>query len=122
MQLFSNDLFVLGSRADYVRMMKIALLIVVLLIVVALAAYFLFFPRDADFIIFSKPGGGSVALSRTSVSFEAAPDHYAMNGFDHIDPYVTRLLVPTNKFKFLNFFTPDGISPTEALDISYRDK
>ena len=88
--------------------MKIALLIIVVLVVVAVVSYFLFFLRGADFVILKKPGGGSVTFSRTGVSFEAAPDQYSINGFEHIEPYVTRLLVPTNSFKFLGFFTPDG--------------
>jgi hypothetical protein len=88
--------------------MRIALLIVIVLVLVAVAAYFLFFPRNTDFVILSRPSGGTVTFSRTGVSFEAAPDHYSFNGFEHIEPYVTRFLVPTNKFKFLNFFTPDG--------------
>ncbi len=87
--------------------MKIALLVFVGVIVVAVVAYFLLFPRST-FISFSRPGGGTVTFSRTGVSFEAAPDHYATNGLDHIEPYVSRLLVPTNRFKFLQMFTPDG--------------
>jgi hypothetical protein len=87
--------------------MKIALLVFVGITVAAVVAYFLLFPRNT-FISFSRPSGGRVTLSRTGVSLEAAPDHYATNGFDHIEPYVARLLVPTNQFKFLNMFTPDG--------------
>ncbi len=87
--------------------MKIALLVFVGIIVVAVVAYFLLFPRNT-FISFSRPIGGTVTFSRTGVSLEAAPDHYATNGFDHIEPYVARLLVPTNQFKFLHMFTPDG--------------
>ncbi len=87
--------------------MKIALLAFVSVIVVAVVAYFLVFPRNT-FISLSRPSGGTVTFSRTGVSFEAAPDHFATNGFDHIEPYVSRLIVPTNHFKFLNMFTPDG--------------
>ncbi len=87
--------------------MKIALLVVVGIIAVAVVAYFLRFPRDT-FISFSRPGGGTITFSRTGVSFEAAPDHYATNGFDRIEPCVSRLLVPANRFKFLHMFTPDG--------------
>jgi hypothetical protein len=88
--------------------MKVALIVFIALILAGVAAYFLFFPRNADFVIFRRPSGGTITFSRTGVSFEAAPDHYATNGFEKIEPYVTRLLVPTNSFKFLNFFTPDG--------------
>ena len=87
--------------------MKIALLILFGVIVVAVIAYLLLFPRNTH-ISFYRPGGGTVTFSRTGVLLEAAPDHYATNGFDHIEPYVARLLVPTNQFKFLHMFTPDG--------------
>lgn len=87
--------------------MKIALLLLVGVVLVAAIAYFLMFPRNT-FISFARPRGGTVTFSRTGVSFEAAPDHYATNGFQHIQPYVARLLVPTKQFKFLQIFTPDG--------------
>src|SRR5260370_26474748 len=87
--------------------MKVALLFFVGLLVVAIVAYLVCFPRKS-FFIFSRAGGGSITFSRTGVSFEAAPDHYATNGFDHIEPYVAGLLVPTNRFTFLHIFTPDG--------------
>jgi|SRR6266436_2080261 len=87
--------------------MKIALLVFVCLVVAAVVAYFLLFPRNT-FITLSRPSGGTVTFSRTGVSLEAAPDHYTTNGFAHIEPYVARLLVPTNHFKFLHMFTPDG--------------
>ncbi len=97
--------------------MKIALLIFVALLIAAVVTYFLLFPR-ATFISFSRPSGGTVTFSRTGVSFEAAPDHYPTNGFDHIEPYVSRLLVPTNRFKFLHMFTPDG---NRGFGFSARD-
>ncbi len=83
------------------------MLIALGLAVAAAATYFLLFPRNS-FINIRRPGGGTVTLSRTGVSFQPAPDHFATNGFDHIEPYVSRLLVPTNRFKFLHIFTPDG--------------
>jgi hypothetical protein len=97
--------------------MKIALLVFVGIIVVAVVAYFLLFPRNT-FISFSRPSGGTVTFSRSGVSLEAAPDHYATNGFDHIELYVARLLVPTKQFKFLHMFTPDG---TRGFGFSARD-
>ena len=78
--------------------MKIALLVFVALIIAAFVAYYLLFHRNA-FISFSRPSGGTVTFSRTGVSLEAAPDHFATNGFDHIEAYVSRLLVPTNRFR-----------------------
>jgi hypothetical protein len=97
--------------------MKIALLVFVGVLVVAVVAYFLAFPPNT-FISFSKPSGGMVTFSRTGVSFEAAPDQYATNGFDHIEPYISRLLVPTNHFKFLQMFTPDG---TRGFGLDAKD-
>jgi hypothetical protein len=86
---------------------RIALLLFASVILAAVVAYLLFFPPNV-FISFSRPSGGTVTFSRTGVSLEAPPDHYATNGFDHIEPYVSRLLVRTNRFKFLQMFTPDG--------------
>jgi hypothetical protein len=88
--------------------MKIALLVFAAITIAAVVAYFLLFPRDT-FIQFSRPGGATVTFSSAGVSLEAAPDHFAANGFDHIEPYVSRLLVPTNRFRFLHMFTPDGM-------------
>ncbi|HTI99779.1 MAG TPA: hypothetical protein VL527_12940 [Dongiaceae bacterium] len=87
--------------------MKIALLIFLGVIVMAVIAYWLLFPRNTHFL-FSRPGGGKVILSRTGISFAAAPDHFATNGMDHLAPYVARLLAPAKSFKFLQLFTPDG--------------
>ena len=88
--------------------MKTALLVLFVLIILAAIAYFVFFPRNT-FITLSRSGGSTVTFSRTGVSLEAAPDHYATNGFEHIEPYVSRLLVPSSRFKFLHIFTPDGM-------------
>ncbi len=87
--------------------MKTLLLVALGLASVALAAYVLLFPRNS-FINIRRPGGGIVTFSRTGVSFQPAPRHFEKNGFDHIEPYVSRLLVPSNRFKFLHIFTPDG--------------
>ena len=46
------------------------------------------------------------------------PGRDSTNGFDHIEPYVSRLLMPTNGFKFLNMFTPDG---NRGFGFSARD-
>ena len=97
--------------------MKIALLVFAALVIAAVVAYFRLFPRNT-FSSFSRPSGGTVTFSRTGVSLEAAPDHFATNGFDHIEPYVSRLLVPTNRFRFLHMFTPDG---SRGFGFSARD-
>jgi hypothetical protein len=86
--------------------MKVVLLVLLGAIVLA-AAYFLLFPSDG-FVILRKPNGGSVTFTRTGVSLEKPPDHYATNGFEHIESYVSRLLVPSGRFKSLSIFTPDG--------------
>jgi hypothetical protein len=83
------------------------LLIVFGVIIVALATYYLLFPRNS-FFIFPRSGGSAVTFSRTSLSFDSAPDHYATNGFDHIQPYVSRLLTPSKRLRFVSMFTPDG--------------
>ena len=86
--------------------MKIAS-IVALLIAAIVFAYFLFFPKNT-FMIFKRSSGGTITFSGTGIEFAPPPDHYATNGFDEIERYVARLLVPTNTFKFLHIFTPDG--------------
>jgi hypothetical protein len=97
--------------------MRAALLILGAVIVLGVVVYWIFFPRDS-FFIFRRHGGGTVTFSRTRVSFESAPDHYASNGFDHLEPYISKLLVPTNGYKSLHIFTPDG---KRGLGFAARD-
>jgi hypothetical protein len=87
--------------------MKVALIALLVVIVLAVIAYISLFPRDT-FISFSRPGGGAITFSRTGVSVERPPDHYATDGFSYVEPYISHLLVPTNRVKFLHIFTPDG--------------
>jgi hypothetical protein len=87
--------------------MKIALLVICGIIIATVIVYVLMFPRNT-FISFKRPNGGTITFSKHGVSLEAAPDHYATNGFDHIEPYVSRLLKPNSSFKFLFLFTPAG--------------
>jgi hypothetical protein len=87
--------------------MKIALIALLVAIVLAVMAYVFLFPGNT-FISFSRPGGGALTFSRTGVSVQRPPDHYATDGFSHVEPYISRLLVPTNRLKFLRIFTPDG--------------
>jgi hypothetical protein len=87
--------------------MRAALLILGAIIVLGVVAYWIFFPRNSHFI-FSRRGGGTITFSRTGVSFESAPDRYSTNGFDHLEPYISKLLVVTNGYKFLHIFTLDG--------------
>ena len=47
-----------------------------------------FVPRNSAYII-PRSNGSTVTFSRTGISFESAPDHYATNGFDYISLPVT---------------------------------
>jgi hypothetical protein len=89
------------------RIITITFLVLATVSAIAIAAYFVFFPRNS-FIIFPKPGGGSITFSRTSISIDAPPDHYLTNGFEHIGPYISRFLTPSHGFKSLGISTPDG--------------
>ena len=100
------------------RRHETALFIFVAVIVVGSVAYFLLFPRNAFISFYTKPGGGWLVFSRTSIAYQSAPDRYATNGFNHIDAYLTRLLVPTNRFKYLSMFTPDG---TRGFGLDAKD-
>src|SRR5437899_351007 len=88
--------------------MRNALLILIGVVVGAIAIRYFAFPRNMSITLISSGGGGSVTYSSSGLSFEAAPYHYATNGFDHIGSYVSQLLEPTNGFKSLSLFTPDG--------------
>ena len=102
--------------------MKIAMIFFVGVIAMTVVAYFLLLPPNTFFSLsrstsgtvtisrtsFSRSSGGTATILRTGVSFKAAPDRFDTNGFDHIEPYVSRLLVPTNQVKLLHLFTPDG--------------
>jgi hypothetical protein len=87
--------------------MKTTLIILAAMVLLGVVAYRLFFP-SSTFITISTSNGGGITLSQSGIAREPAPDHYASNGFDQIDPYISRLLVPTNRFKSIAIFTPDG--------------
>src|ERR1700722_18157790 len=87
--------------------MKSALIVSTILIMALLITWRSFFPRDR-FIILQMSGARSIIVSRTSVSSDSPPHHYATNAFDHIESYVERLLIPSPRYKSLSFFTPDG--------------
>src|SRR5262245_7857109 len=84
-----------------------SLFIAIGLVLLSAAIYYLLFPRNSHFI-FPRSDGSTVTFSRTGISFESAPDNYSKNGFDHIEPYVSRLLKPSNHNRFVSIFTPDG--------------
>ena len=83
------------------------LLIVVGLILLAALTYYFLFPRNSAFI-FPRSDGSTLTVSRTGISFESAPDYYATKAFDHIQPYIVRLLKPSDHLRFVSIFTPDG--------------
>ncbi len=99
------------------RTMSITILVLVVIVALAVLACIYLIPRNG-FLIFSRPGGSSITLSRSSISFDAPPDHYATNGFDHIEAYIGRFLTPSQKFKSLGISTPDG---NHALGFTSRD-
>lgn len=72
-----------------------------------LGAYGMFFPRD-KFYGFEYNDGRTITFSRTGVSFGSPSDHFAVNGFDHIDSYVVRMFSNSDTIKSLNMFSPDG--------------
>ena len=76
-------------------------------VVAGVVLWYALFPSDQIFIV-QVPGGGTLALARSGVSYNAAPDHHPTNGVSHIGPYVARLLLPSKPFKFLSLFTTDG--------------
>src|SRR5260221_2655246 len=86
--------------------MKIVAIIFVLLAASAVA-YGLLVARNT-FIIFPQRDGGSVVLSRWRIEFEGPPDHYAVGAFDHIESYVSRLMVEPRKRRYVMIFTPAG--------------
>lgn len=90
-----------------VHSMKIATLTSLGLLLAAVVAYLLFFPANT-FVTLNRPGGGTITFSRSKISLEPAPDRYPTHGVDHLEPYVARMLRPTNRSAFLHIFTPDG--------------
>ena len=75
------------------------------------------FPANTFTTIF-RDDGSSVTFSRSGVSYDPPPDQYATNGLDHLEPYITRLLVPSSEYKAVLISTPDG---STALSLGARD-
>ena len=59
-------------------------------------------------MVFHRPGGGTVTVSRDDIRLDPPPDRYPVNGFDHIESYVSRLLAPSGGFKSVDIFTAAG--------------
>src|SRR6266700_5003296 len=87
------------------------LLIVALAILVVVAGaavgYCLLVPANT-FITFQRSGGGTVSFSRRGIELQGPPDRYSTDGFDHIESYVSRLMAPSQKKRFVHIFTPAG--------------
>ena len=87
------------------------LLIVALAILVVVAGaavgYCLLVPANT-FITFQRSGGGTVSFSRRGIELQGPPDRYPADGFDHIESYVSRLMAPSRKKRFVHIFTPAG--------------
>jgi hypothetical protein len=85
-----------------------------------------------DFIIFKRPNGGTVTVSRTGIQLEGPPDRYAVGAFEHIESYVSRLLAASARRRSVSFFTPAGdrgfaLDATDArveahLSVEWRDE
>src|SRR5262249_51384205 len=58
--------------------------------------------------IFRRPGGGTISFSRKGIELERPPDRYTAGAFDHIESYVSRLMTPSQKKRFVGIFTPAG--------------
>jgi hypothetical protein len=61
-----------------------------------------------DFMIFKRPNGGTVAVSRTGIQLEGPPNRYTVGAFEHIESYVSRLIASSSKSRWVSLFTPAG--------------
>jgi hypothetical protein len=60
------------------------------------------------FVVFKRPDRGTITVSRSGVELGAPPDRYPADGFAHIEPYVSKLLVPSSRIRWVSIFTPAG--------------
>lgn len=86
--------------------MRIVALVVVVFVALAVM-WFVLIPANT-FFIFRRPGSGTVSISRGSIEFLPPPDHYTTGAFDRIEAYVTRLMAPSQRMRFLSLFTASG--------------
>ncbi len=82
-------------------------LVVLGLTISAVALYYFLFPKYSFYGV-KLQSGTTITFSRTGISFESAPDHYAERGIEQVDRYIPNLLEPSKKYKYLHMFTPDG--------------
>ncbi len=97
--------------------MKMTILIISSAVLVCVIAYYFLFPENRFITFYFKDKSG-VVFSKTRISYQPAPDRYSTNGIDQIPSYISKLIVPSTKFKFLFIFTPDG---QRGLSLTAKD-
>jgi hypothetical protein len=60
------------------------------------------------FVVVKQPDRGTVTVSRSGVTLEAPPDRYPADGLAHLEPYVSKLLAPSSRSRWVSIFTPAG--------------
>lgn len=96
--------------------MKTTLIIAISIIIVGIIAYYVFFPKNTYITIYGKDKSG-FTFSKTGVKYQKAPDYYPENGFDHLESYISKLLIYSDGFKSLIISTPKG---DKALGLDTR--
>ncbi len=97
--------------------MKMTILIISSAVLVCVIAYYFLFPENRFITFYFKDKSG-IVFSKTRISYQPAPDRYSAGGIDHLPSYISKLTVPSTKFKFLFIFTPDG---QRGLSLTAKD-
>ena len=84
------------------------LLALLLLVVFIAAAIWFFLIPEGVIYITQLPIGLTVSVSRGEIRFDPGPDRFASNGFEHIEPYVKRLVGSSADLTSVSIFTLDG--------------
>lgn len=87
------------------RRMIIAAAILLIIVAAGTAWYFLF-PKNVIAFI-GTPGGRTLEISHSGFGLKPAPDHFATNGFAHIETYIARLMASTEPRKGLIIMSED---------------
>jgi len=96
--------------------MKIALIIILSIVVIGSVGYYIFFPENTYVTIYQKDNSG-ITFSKTGIKYRNSPDYYPENGFEHLESYISKLLIYSNEFKMLIISTPKG---DKALGLDSR--
>jgi hypothetical protein len=96
-----------GLEVERGRRRVTAAAVIALLVIACLIACYLAIPRNR-FYIFPSANGGTVTVSREGIQFEPPPDRYTSGAFNHIEPYISRLVVPSRRKRWVSLFTPAG--------------